>query len=396
MSLVFDMGTSTPHNEARSGIVPPVANTELHRSSPHPSYMTFNGLEGVIAAETRLSHVDGERGRLILVGHDVEQLAGRASFAEACALLCGGGTAEAAAALARGRMLGFERLPRSGDALDAADGMNALRAAAAHLPSQAAPLEIVGALATLAAAWSRRRASEAPLVPDASLDHATDYLRMVRGAATPDRARALEAYLVTVIDHGLNASTFTARVVASTGSDLVSAVVAAIGALKGPLHGGAPGPVLEMLDAIGEPSRAESWIEGELAAGRRIMGMGHRIYRVRDPRAAVLERALERLEGAGVRTERLALARTVERVAEGALRRRHPDRALKANVEFYTAVLLDTVGLPRTLFAPTFAAARAAGWCAHVAEQVAHGRLIRPAARYIGTIPDCHSDNRDD
>ncbi|MCU1282565.1 MAG: Citrate synthase (si), partial [bacterium] len=248
--------------------------------------------------------------------------------------------------------------------------------------------EITGALATLAAAWSRRQAGQSPLPPDAAADHASDYLRMVRGAATAPAARALDAYLVTVSDHGMNASTFTARVVASTGSDLVSSIVAAIGALKGPLHGGAPGPVLDMLDAIGDPSRAEAWLEGELAAGRRLMGMGHRIYRVRDPRAAVLERALEQLEASGLRSGRLALARAVERAAEDVLQKRHPERALKANVEFYTAVLLDAVGLPRTLFSPTFAVGRAAGWCAHVAEQRLHGRLIRPSSRYVGRLPN--------
>jgi citrate synthase len=349
--------------------------------------MRSNGLEGVIAAETRLSDVDGERGRLILCGHDVEELALGASFAEACALFLEVGATDAAAELARGRALGFATLPRVGDALDARDGMDALRAAAAHLPDGAPALELVGGLATLAAAWSRRQAGQAPLPPDGAAEHATDYLRMVRGEANDAAARALGSYLVTVLDHGMNASTFTARVVASTGSDLVSALVAAIGALKGPLHGGAPGPVLDMLDAIGEPARAEAWLEAELAAGRRLMGMGHRIYRVRAPRAAVLERALERLESAGVRSARLPLARAVERAAEDVLQRRHPDRALKANVEFYTAVLLDAVGLPRTLFSPTFAVARAAGWCAHVAEQRAHGRLIRPASRYVGQIP---------
>jgi citrate synthase len=353
--------------------------------------MMTNGLEGVIAAETRLSDVDGERGRLILAGHDVEALAGRASFAAVCAQLLGGTSGEAAAALARGRALAFDRLARLGDALDATDGMDALRAAAAHLPapSQAEHGGVtVGALATLAAAWARRQEGAPAIAPDAALDHATDYLRMARGAAPAAEARALDAYLVTVIDHGMNASTFTARVVASTGSDLVSAVVAAIGALKGPLHGGAPGPVLDMLDAIATPDGAEPWLEAELAAGRRVMGMGHRIYRVRDPRAAVLERALEQLEQSGVRTPRLALARAVERAAEGVLARRHPDRVLKANVEFYTAVLLDAVGLPRTLFSPTFAVARVAGWCAHVAEQRAHGRLIRPSSRYVGPLPD--------
>jgi citrate synthase len=211
---------------------------------------------------------------------------------------------------------------------------------------------------------------------------------MIRGTRPSDaEAAAFEAYLVTVLDHGMNASTFTARVVASTGSDLVSCITAAIGALKGPLHGGAPGPVLDMLDAIGQPARAEAWLEDELAAGRRLMGMGHRIYRVRDPRAAVLERALERLESSGLSTSRLALARAVERAAEGVLAKRHPERALKANVEFYTAVLLDAVGLPREQFSPTFGVSRIAGWAAHVLEQRRTGRLIRPASRYIGELP---------
>ncbi|MEZ4310293.1 MAG: citrate/2-methylcitrate synthase [Polyangiaceae bacterium] len=223
------------------------------------------------------------------------------------------------------------------------------------------------------------------VAPDASLSLAADYLRMITGSPAPAPLVAgLDAYLVTVSDHGLNASTFTARVVTSTGSDPVSSIVAAIGALKGPLHGGAPGPVLDMLDAIGAPEQAAAWIEAELASGRRIMGMGHRIYRVRDPRAAVLERAVAALEAAGHTSSRLALARAVERVAESALAAKYPDRPLRANVEFYTAVLLDAVGLPRTLFAPTFAVSRSAGWCAHVAEQRAVGKLIRPASRYIG------------
>ena len=210
-------------------------------------------------------------------------------------------------------------------------------------------------------------------------------------AATPHAARALEQYLVTVIDHGMNASTFTARVVTSTASDLVSAIVAAVGALKGPLHGGAPGPVLDMLDAIATPSNAEAWLLGELAAGRRIMGMGHRIYRVRDPRAAVLERALLRLEQDGVSTPRVALARAVEQAAVGVLRARHPTRPLLANVEFYTAVLLEAIGVPRELFTATFAASRVAGWAAHVDEQRRTGRLIRPSSVYVGAMPELRS-----
>lgn len=349
------------------------------------------GLEGVVVADTRLSEVDGERGRLVVAGRDVEQLAGEASFEEAAALLWAVEAGAARAAIAEGRVMAFERIAQLGDALDRADGMDALRAATAHLEANdfGTPGRITGAVATFAAAWARTRAGGRPVAPDASLGHAADYLRMIRGSAAPDAfAAGLDAYLVTVADHGMNASTFAARVVASTGSDLVSAVVAAIGALKGPLHGGAPGPVLDMLDAIGDPARAASWIEGELVAGRRIMGMGHRIYRVRDPRAAVLEKATQRLSRAGVSSGRLELARAVERAAEGALGAKHPDRPLRANVEFYTAVLLDTIGLDRATFSPTFAVGRAAGWSAHVEEQRATGRLIRPASRYVGPMPE--------
>jgi citrate synthase len=209
------------------------------------------------------------------------------------------------------------------------------------------------------------------------------------------RARALDAYLVTVSDHSLNASTFAARVVASTGSDIVASIAAALGALKGPLHGGAPGPVLDMLDATrdGDP---RAWLTAELRAGRRIMGMGHRIYRVRDPRAWVFERALARLErelsaepGADSARilERLNHARRVEQAAEALLAERHPGRPLRANVEFYTALLLEALAIPRTLFTATFAIGRCAGWLAHIEEQRRTGRLIRPAARYIGSLP---------
>jgi len=162
--------------------------------------------------------------------------------------------------------------------------------------------------------------------------------------------------------------------------------VAGIGALKGPLHGGAPGPVLDMLAAVGQPHAARSWLETELQAGRRIMGMGHRIYRVRDPRAAVLEVAIDRLEKSGVQSPRLILARAVEKAAAELLQERYPNRPLKANVEFYTAVLLDALGLPAVLFSACFAAGRVAGWCAHVDEQRKFGRLVRPQSNYVGPL----------
>ena len=357
------------------------------------------GLDGVVVADTRLSDVDGERGRLVIAGHDIEQLASWASFEDMVDLLeraVPGGDASAAASsvaadLGRGRVLAFELLPRLGDALRADDGMDALRAGVAQLQSAAgiaAERATLASLSVFAAAWMRMRMGHEPVAPDATLSHATDYLRMATGGnVDPARARALDTYLVTVADHGMNASTFTARVIASTASDVVSAITGALGALKGPLHGGAPGPVLDMLDAIRTPERAHEWLSDHIARGERIMGMGHRIYRARDPRAAVFETAIGALGNDTSAKARLALAREVEKAAEALLRERHPDRPLKANVEFYTAILLEAVGLPRDAFTPTFAVGRVAGWLAHVREQRAFGRLVRPASQYIGSHP---------
>lgn len=269
--------------------------------------------------------------------------------------------------------------------------MDALRAAAASGPADAetdAALAVTAEIAVHAAAWTRLVRGLAPIAPDPRHSHAADLLAMAGLSADAERVRAMETYLVTVSDHGMNASTFAARVVASTGSDLRSAVTAALGALKGPLHGGAPGPVLDMLDAIAGPECARSWLESELDAGRRIMGMGHRVYRVRDPRAYVFERALGCLEGVPEVASRLALARTVEREAEALLAERHPRRPLRANVEFYTAILLDALGFDRTAFTPLFAVGRVLGWCAHYAEQRRTGRLLRPASRYVGPAPE--------
>jgi len=339
--------------------------------------MINNGLEGVVVAETAISEVDGERGRLVIAGYDVERLAATHTYEKTVARLVG------ERPLGEARAAAWELVPRLGDALDAPDAMDALRASLAHLPSRGDAEDVnavLGAAPVFVAAWGRKRAGRSPVAPDPSLGHAADYLRMTTGeVATAAAARALDAYFVTVIDHGMSASTFTARVIASTASDTVSSIVGAVGALKGPLHGGAPGPVLDMLDAIGDASQAEAWLLAELAAGRRIMGMGHRVYRVRDPRAAVLETAVRDLAG-----KRLDLARGVERAAAKILAERKPDRPLAANVEFYTAVLLDAVGLAREQFAATFAVSRIAGWCAHVLEQRRTGRLIRPASRYVG------------
>jgi len=357
------------------------------------------GLEDVIVAETALSQVDGEAGHLVIRGHDIERLAGTLPFEAMCGLLWDGVLPDEdqlralRRGLAEGRCRAFDQRWRLGAGLEASNAMDALRAAAATL--EAGPVEsaetrlrLTGALAVFAASWARTQSGQAALPPDPSLSHAADLLRMLHGErASEAQEAALDAYLVTVAEHGMNASTFTARVVASTESDPVSAVVAAIGSLKGPRHGGAPGPVLDMFDAIGSPENATGWIRGELEAGRRIMGLGHRVYRVRDPRAAVLERAVGELEKAGVMSPYLERARSVERVAVQVLAERYPERSLDTNVEFYTAVLLDVIGIPRNLFTPIFGCARVAGWLAHVAEQGQSGRIMRPRQRYTGTIP---------
>jgi len=251
------------------------------------------------------------------------------------------------------------------------------------------PAEIRGAVGVIASAWNRHQEGipGSRPAPNAEWDHATAFLIMSLGEERSQisaRSTGLATYLSAVSEHGMNASTFTARVVASTGASAQAAVCAAIGALEGPLHGGAPGPVLEMLDAIGEESNIEPWLRGELAAGRRIMGMGHRVYRVRDPRARLLEMASQVLAAEGVGGARLALARTVEKTAQRLLLEKKPDRPMAANVEFATATLLEAIKIPRAAFSAVFACARTAGWLAHIAEQRARGRIIRPRARYIG------------
>jgi len=239
---------------------------------------------------------------------------------------------------------------------------------------------------TVIAAHARLSAGKQPIAPRADLSHAANFLFMVHGKEPdPIAARAVDTYWVTVIDHGMNASTFTARVIASTRSDMVSAVTGAIGALKGPLHGGAPGPVLDMLKDIKSADRAEAWVRNELKAGRRIMGFGHRVYKVRDPRAAVLSTAADELSSAALENRQLYdLARSVEQTALKVLDEVKPGRNLRTNVEFFTALVLQALGLEPKSFVATFACGRIAGWCAHVIEQHAEDHLIRPQSEYVG------------
>ena len=249
----------------------------------------------------------------------------------------------------------------------------------------ATALRLLAAPAVFAPAMLRARRGLAPIPPDPQSAHAADILRMINGAAaSPAQTAALDAYLVTVCDHGLNASTFAARVVASTGAGLTSAALAGLSALKGPLHGGAPGPVIEMLDAIGDIGGARAWLEAALERGDRLMGFGHRIYRVRDPRADALKRAVGALEP---NSGRLAYAEAVERAALDILQDRKPGRSLQTNVEFYTALLLEALTFPPDAFTAVFAMGRMMGWIAHAREQAASGRLIRPQSLYVGPAP---------
>jgi citrate synthase len=231
----------------------------------------------------------------------------------------------------------------------------------------------------------RIRNDEVPLSIRPDLAHAAHYLHQVSGIEpSPERVRALETYLNTVSDHGLSASTFAARVIVSTRSDVVSAITGAVGALKGPLHGGAPGPALDMVFEIGTLDRAETVIRSKLGRGERLMGFGHRIYRVRDPRADVLAQAAERFFSSAGDQHLYDLARSVETTALRLLHEHKPDRRLDTNVEFYTALLLHGLGLPTELFTPTFAVGRVLGWSAHCLEQLAEGKLIRPQSAYVG------------
>jgi citrate synthase len=348
------------------------------------------GLDGIVVAHTAISDVDGELGQLVIAGRNAEQFAQQANltFEGAASMVLGAGGAMLTpgyltAELGRLRCAAWADLPAAPHGAGV-DAMDALRAGLARLPvtddDVQDALHAIAAAPVIAARWFGAAHAQAPL----GVDHTVDTLRMLGAPNDATAATGLARYMATVMDHGLNASTFAARVVASTGSDMISALVAGIGALKGPLHGGAPGPVLDMLDAIATPAQAKPWLAAELDAGRRIMGMGHRIYRVRDPRAAVFEVVIADLAASGMATPRLALARAVENAAAELLRERKPDRPLCANVEFYTAVLLDTLQIPRDLFTAMFALGRLVGWAAHVVEQRRTGKLIRPASVYVG------------
>ncbi|MFK0286640.1 citrate synthase [Streptomyces sp. NPDC090499] len=240
------------------------------------------------------------------------------------------------------------------------------------------------AVPTLLTALYRLGQGLDPVEPRADLSYAANYLYMLTGAEPdPRRARAVEQYLISTIDHGFNASTFTARVIASTGADVAACLVGAVGALSGPLHGGAPSRALDTLDAIATPARIDPWIRERVLAGDRVMGFGHAVYRTEDPRSRMLREIAQDFGG-----PRVAFAVEVERHVERILAELKPGRELHTNVEFYAGVVMELCGLPREMFTPTFAAARAIGWSANILEQATDSKIIRPVARYVGPKPE--------
>jgi citrate synthase len=359
--------------------------------------ITAKGLEGVIVDDSAICKIDGNTGRLIYRGYDIHDLASSLSFEEVAYLLWNGDLPnrdqlkEFNTRLAHQRTIpeslqsAIRKLPASSNALDVF--RTAISVLGTEMPLKRPDMDdaiaISAKIPTINAAFDRIRHGQEPVEPREDLSHSANYLYMLTGRpAEPVKVDALNKYLILLADHGMNSSTFTARVVASTWSDAYSAVVAAVCALKGPLHGGAPAPVLKTLQDIGTPERADGWIRNELKSDRRLMGFGHRVYRTTDPRAQILKEIAEKSAEKNI----IELAKVVEATAIRILQEYRPEHKLYANVEFYSAVVMHSVGLSADLFTATFAASRSVGWTANILEQVANNRLIRPTTQYTGPL----------
>jgi citrate synthase len=355
------------------------------------------GLEGIIAAQTAISMVDGANGRLVYRGYVIADLAEDMSFEEVAFLMWKGHlparaeldalTLKLAAnrSLTQAATIALDALPKDTDPMDVLRSVVSVQGVEHKLEKPSIPLAIhaTASFPTILAGFHRRQLGLQPVKSRADLGHAANYLYMLDGKeASPERVRALNTYLVLLADHGMNASTFVARVIASTDSDLASCLVGAIGALKGPAHGGAPSAVMDQLEQIGTAENAERWMREARKKKVRFMGFGHRIYRTYDPRAKILKELCARLN-----PKFYELASKVEETALMILHEEHPERPQATNVEFYSAGVLQAIGLPKEYFPPTFAVSRVAGWTAHVLEQSANNRLIRPQSEYVGPEP---------
>lgn len=346
------------------------------------------GLEGVIAAETILSHTDPAKGMVWVRGHDLPTLAAEHGFEGTVALLWDGFAYHGltrdgiARALGLARLAAYESLPSW---LPQAAGRSLLegtRIAIAAQPDSAGAMDLVGALAVAVPALVRQAFGLPPVAPNPEFSSAADLLHMLHAVA-PDAANvaALDTYFTVMAESGLSASAFAARIVASTRASLAASVLAAWCAFTGALHGGAPGPTLDMLDAAEAVADLESWLEARLRSGERLMGFGHRVFHGNDPRAEAMRRSMQAM---GPAAGRLAFADRLEKAVAAAIERVKPGRTLPPNVEIMAALLLDAVGIPRDAFTLVFAVGRSAGWLAHAMEQQKTGRMIRPISAYVG------------
>ena len=365
------------------------------------------GLEGVVVAETEVGDVRGQEGFYHYRQYNAVELAEKRTLEDVWHLLYEGDLPTVAARDAFAEEIRSlrvipptvkELLPAIATAgehfvpLDALRSAYSLLAYALDFKSwldidtvelRANAMQTSAVMPTLIMALYRLNQGLDPIDPHPDLPYAANYLYMLTGEVPePGHARAIEQYLISTTDHGFNSSTFTARVITSTGADLGAAVVGAIGALSGPLHGGAPSRALDMLDAIGTPDQAEPWIRDQVNSGQKIMGFGHRIYKTDDPRSVMLRGVAERIGG-----DKVEFAKQVEKTVVAVLAELKPGRQLYANVEFYAGVVMDECGIPRTLFTPTFTSSRVIGWTSHILEQAGDNRLIRPSAHYEGPPP---------
>lgn len=357
----------------------------------------IKGLEGVVVAQSQLSYIDGQAGQLIYRGYHIHDLAAHSSFEEVAYLLWNGRLPTRAELdelkhqLALNRQLPNGLLTLLRSLPTTAPPMTVLRtavsAAAIFDPeaedvsleaSRRKAIRLAAQIPTIVATYERLRRGEDPILPREDLDQAANYLYMQTGQVPdPENARALDQYFILLADHGMNASTFAARVTTGTLADIHSAITSALATLKGPLHGGANQKAMEMLQEIGEPDHVDAYIKRALAEKRRIMGFGHRVYKTEDPRATVLRRMSKELCQRMGATKWYDISRRIEELVTA-------EKGIYPNVDFYSASVLYVLGIPVDLFTPMFACSRIVGWTAHVLEQLADNRLIRPRAEYVG------------
>jgi len=372
-----------------------------------PSTVVNPGLEGVVVGETVLSNVEGEVGRLTYRGYDIHDLAERANYEEVVHLLLFGrlptheelealnARLAARRALPNGLLAMMHAIPRDAWPMDVLrTGVSAIAHFVPHRPDGShetsidSAIDLIAKVPTIVAAWDRMRRRLEPIAPDPKLTTAANFLYMRTGEQPiPEAEKALDTYLILLADHSYNASTFSARVTASTGADIYCSITAAVATLAGDLHGGAPSKVMTMLEEIGLPEKAEPYVRELLARHEKIMGMGHREYKIRDPRAAQLEKMAKNLTEKS-HTKWYLIARALEDASQNVLQEAKPGKKIYANVEFYTAPTLSSLGIPSDEFTCMFACGRISGWSAHVLEQFTHNRLIRPQATYVG--PEVH------